>query len=354
MAQPNAPLDPYMAQAADWRHLIRVNKRRTRFVIASYVLIYLILGLLVDVYLYSGIYPYATVKQLLIALLTFTLIPKATVVTVVIALISLAVTYRFHNRLMLLGTEYHEVTPESAQTLQETQLYNVVEEMKVAAGLRYMPKVYLIEAPYMNAFATGYSEKSAMVAITRGLIDKLDRSELQAVMAHELSHVRHLDIKLTLMASVLTNLMLIVLDVLFYSALFSRRDEGRSRNGLVVIIMLLRWVLPLITVLLMLYLSRTREFMADAGCVELTRNNEPLARALLKIHGDYQNNAAQYNAFAQHTAHESIRRQAYLFDPLQAGISSTGALADMFSTHPSIEKRLAALGFQMPGERSDR
>ncbi len=343
------PADPYCAAAADWRGLIRKNKRRTRFVIACFILIYLLIGLLVDMYLYAGVYPQATASQLFNALITFQLFPKITLLTTFIALISLWITFTFHNKLMLLGTEYTEITPETAKTEQETQLYNVVEEMKVAAGLSYMPKVFLIEAPYMNAFASGYSEKSAMVAITRGLLEKLDRSELQAVMAHEVSHIRHMDIKLTLMASVLTNLILIMLDVLFYNALFSNRrsdEEGRGRNQFWIIILLLRWFLPLITVILTLYLSRTREFMADAGCVELTRDNEPLARALLKIQGDYQQNADAYNAISQQTSHESVRRQAYLFDPLQAGISIPHSLADMFSTHPSIEKRLAALGFR--------
>lgn len=344
---PNTPLDPYSAAAADWRASIKRNTRRTYFVIASFILIYLLMGLLVDMYIYSAHYPGASLSQLFVALITFTLFPKVTLITTLIAVISLMVTFSFHDKLMLLGTEYREITPESAQNTQELQLYNVVEEMKVAAGLRFMPKVYLIEAPYMNAFASGYSEKSAMVAITRGLIEKLDRSELEAVMAHELSHIRHMDIKLTLMASVLSNLLLIMLDLFFYNAIFSRRseeDNGR-RNQFLFIIILLRWLLPLVTVLLMLYLSRTREYMADAGCVELTRNNEPLARALLKIQGDYQSNAENYSALSQDTAHETIRRQAYLFDPLQAGIASTKSLADLFSTHPSIEKRLAALGF---------
>ncbi|MFT3741366.1 MAG: zinc metalloprotease HtpX [Gammaproteobacteria bacterium] len=342
------PVDPYSAAAADWRTLIRHNKRRTRFVIACFILIYLGIGLLIDLFLYSSDYPQASLSQIFTALCTFQLFPRATLVTTVIALISLWVTYSMHDKLMLLGTEYREITPETAQTLQEQQLYHVVEEMKVAAGLRYMPKVYLIDAAYMNAFASGYSEKSAMVAITRGLIEKLDRSELQAVMAHELSHIRHLDIKLTLMASVLSNLMLIMIDLLFYGAIFGgggRSEEGRSRNQLLFIILLLRWILPLTTVLLMLYLSRTREYMADAGCLELTRDNQPLARALLKIQGDYQQHVETYGA-DQGTAHESIRRQAYIFDPLQAGLSGTRSFTDLFSTHPSIEKRLAALGIK--------
>ena len=333
--------------SADWRGLIRRNTRRTYFVIVSFILIYYCIGLLIDAFIYSGHYPYASLSQIFFAWISFHLFPTVALIAGVIAVISLWVTFIFYDKLMLLGTEYREITPATAKTTQEIQLYNVVEEMKVAAGLQYMPKVFLIEADYMNAFASGYSEKSAMVAITRGLIEKLDRSELQAVMAHELSHIRHGDIKLTLMASVLSNLMLMMLDVLFYSAIFARRSDSRGRNNLLFIIVILRWLLPLTTVLLMLYLSRTREYMADAGCVELTRNNEPLARALLKIQGDYRQNVANYSQVSQETSHESVRRQAYIFDPLQAGISSFGALSDAFSTHPSIEKRLAALGITM-------
>jgi heat shock protein HtpX len=122
-----------------------------------------------------------------------------------IAGISLLVTYSMYDKLMLSGTQYHEITAKTAQNTAEQQLYNVVEEMKIAAGLRYMPRVFIIDANYMNAFASGYSEKSAMVAITRGLMEKLTRDEMQAVMAHELSHIRHMDIKLTLTASVLAS-----------------------------------------------------------------------------------------------------------------------------------------------------
>lgn len=342
------PNDPYLAAAADWRGLIRRNTRRSRWVVGCFILIYISIGLLIDVLLASSHYPNASAAELLKALLTLQLFPIATLITTLIALISLWVTYALHDKLMLLGTNAREITPETAQTTQESQLYNVVEEMKVAAGLQFMPKVYLIEADHMNAFASGYSEKSAMVAITRGLINKLDRSELQAVMAHELSHIRHMDIKLTLMASVLSNITLILVDLLFYKVLFSvRAEESRSRNQLMFVILLLRWILPLATVLLILYLSRTREYMADAGCVELTRDNQPLARALLKIEEDYHANAEAYSVQLQQTAHESIRRQAYVFDPQQAGIAGSAALSDLFSTHPSLKKRLTALGIKL-------
>ena len=105
--------------------------------------------------------------------------------------------------------------------------------------------------------------------------------------------------------------------------------------------------MPLLTVILMLYLSRTREYMADAGCVELMRNNEPLARALLKIQNDHeQNNETYGQAYAQ-TPHESIRRAAYIFDPIKAGIEVKRSPSDFFSTHPSLAKRLAAIGFKL-------
>jgi heat shock protein HtpX len=308
---------------------------------------YCAIGLLVDMYLQASIYPEATLSQLAMALLTLHLFPIATLIMLSIAAISLLVSYTLYDKLMLLGTEYHEITPQTAQNTAEQQLYNVVEEMKIAAGLRYMPKVFIIDADYMNAFASGYSEKSAMVAITRGLMQKLNRDELQAVMAHELSHIRHLDIKLTLTASLLSNLSIIALDLLFYSTFHSRRDEeGRSKNSLATIILILRFLLPIISIFMLLYLSRKRELMADAGSVELMRANQPLASALLKINDDHMQNRDQYRAAYQQTPHEDVRREAYIFDPQEAGIRSLTSMNDLFSTHPTLDERLTALGFK--------
>lgn len=341
------PLDQMTHRTSDWRATIRMNNRKTFFVMGLFILIYVMIGLLVDMYIYTGRYHGASLGDIFQGLITLQLFPLVTLIMLGVAVISLLITFSFHDQLMLMGTEYREITPNTAQNLTEQQLYNVIEEMKIAAGLNYMPRVYIIEADYMNAFASGFSEKSAMVAITRGLMQKLNRNELQAVMAHELSHIRHLDIKLTLMASVLANLMVMVLDMFFYSAIFSRRrsDEERSGNALFIIIIILRYLLPVINVLLLLYLSRTREYMADAGCVELTRDNQALASALLKINNDHQANQTNYNAAYQQTPHENVRREAYIFDPVQAGIERTGSLTDMFSTHPNLKDRLAALGF---------
>lgn len=336
------------AQTADWRQALRSNQRRTLMVIGTFVLLYLALGFLIDLFLNAQKYPQAPLLAISTALITLQIIPYATVITLAVALISLWVTYAFADRLMLLGTEYHEVTAENAQSLLEKQLYHTVEEMQVAAGLRYTPRVFIIEADYMNAFASGYSEKSAMIAITRGLLEKLDRAEIQAVMAHELSHIRHLDIKLTLTASVLANLTLMIIDIMFYGVLFGgRRNEREGGNWLFIVILVLRYVLPIVTVLLMLFLSRTREYMADAGAVELMRDNEPLARALLKIQGDYDAHQDQYAAAYSRTPHEQVRREAYIFDPTTASINAKHAASDFFSTHPSTAKRLTAIGYKL-------
>ncbi|OGT53236.1 MAG: zinc metalloprotease HtpX [Gammaproteobacteria bacterium RIFCSPHIGHO2_12_FULL_42_13] len=341
-------LHNFAATTSNWRQSLQTNNHRTYIIIGIFLLIYLAIGLLVDMYLYSSHYPQATLSELFFALITFQLFPIATCATLAIAAISLLVTYSLYDKLMLLGTDYHEVTPETAQLLEEKQLYNVVEEVKIAAGLKYMPRVFIIDADYMNAFASGYSEKSAMMAITRGLMQKLNRDELQAVMAHEISHIRHMDIKLTLTASLLANLTIMVLDIFFYNIIFSRRrDDSRSGNGLVTVIILLRYLLPIINILLLLYLSRTREYMADAGCVELMRNNQPLASALLKIQQDHLTHSDAYGAAYLNTPHENVRREAYIFDPTQAGIKGIGSINDVFSTHPSTEDRLSAIGFKL-------
>ena len=333
--------------AADWRKQLVVNDRRTAFVIAMFIGIYILIGFLIDLYLHPELDRYS-LWQIINFFINMQVMPYGTLIFGGVAVVAVLITFALHDRLVMLGTNYHEVTKERAKTLEEKQLYNIIEELKIAAGMRYMPKIYIIEAEYMNAFASGYSEQSALVAITRGLLSKLERDELQAVMAHELSHIRHHDIKLTLMATVLSNIMLIAIDFLFYNMLFGggRRRGGRdSDNRLFILVAILRFVLPLLTVLLLLYLSRTREYMADAGAVELTRDNDALARALLKISNDHMTNQSRYKVAYNQTAHESVRRAAYIFDPLQAGVKLQESVGSMFSTHPSLKDRLQALGF---------
>lgn len=337
-------LSDYHASAANWRLQLRRNEHKTRWVIATFIATYVLVGFVADIFILHTLYPKVPLEHCAYALATLHVVPYATLSMAGVALVSLFITYTFYDRIMLLGTDAREITPDTAQSLHEKQLYNVVEEMKVAAGLQFMPRVFIIEADYMNAFASGYSEKSAMVAITRGLMEKLDRAEMQAVMAHELSHIRHHDIKLTLMVVILSNILLVVLDILFYSVIF-RRDRDQQDNRLMFFILILRYILPIMTVILTLFLSRTREYMADAGSVELMRDNEPMARALLKISQDHEMHSDQYRQQYGETPHEQLRHAAYLFDP--SDLDPVKSLSNMFDTHPSIAQRLNAIGFKL-------
>jgi len=336
------PIADYDATSGDWRAQIKRNECRTRWVIFTYLFIFVAVGLIVDAYILQAQHPGMALSQAFSLLIAFKVVPIATLILGGVAGASLFITFHMHDRIMLLGTHSREITSENATSIEEKQLYNVVDEMKVAAGMQYMPKVYLIDANYMNAFASGYSEKSAMVAITHGLLKKLSRSELQAVMAHELSHIRHHDIKLNLTVAVLSNILLIVIDVLFYNILFGR--DRRGDNRIVMVIVILRFVLPILTMALALFLNRTREYMADAGAVELMRDNEPLARALLKISHDHEMHAEEYAKEYGVTAHEQVRQASYLFDPSR--IDPVKSFHNMFSTHPQIEQRLQAIGFR--------
>lgn len=318
-----------------YKHILQENENKTRMVIFTFISTYIFIGLIVDMlfHLHNNL----TFSQLFIALVSFKIFPFATLLLCLVALISIFVAFSIYDKIMLWGTDYKEINPENTSlTLIEKQLYNIIEELKIAANLKYMPKVFLIDAPYMNAFASGYNEQNAMVAITTGLIEKLNRAEIQAVMAHELSHIRHLDIKLTLFISVLSNIMLLVVDFLYNLLFFtSNRRDNRSNNAggvVALLIFFLKIFLPIFTLLLTLYLSRTRELMADAGSVELTRDKEAMANALIKIHQNYQVHQYQDEG-------GMVRQAAYIYNPFKK------AFNEALSTHPSLQVRLQALGF---------
>src|SRR5574338_149725 len=140
------PLKSYQVQTADWRQLLSRNQRRSMFVISVFILIYAALGLFIDLFIYSEQYPKIPLSTIILLLITFKLTPYVTLLTTTIAIISLWVTFTWYDKIMLLGTEYHEVTSQNAKTLLEKQLYNTIDEMRIAASLQFMPQVFIIEA----------------------------------------------------------------------------------------------------------------------------------------------------------------------------------------------------------------
>ncbi|HET7584691.1 MAG TPA: M48 family metallopeptidase [Gemmatimonadaceae bacterium] len=231
------------------------------------------------------------------------------------------------------------------QTPQEQQYVNVVEEMAIAAGLP-RPDIYIVDDPDPNAFATGRDAESASIAVTTGLLETCTRDELQGVVAHEMGHVKNLDVRLmTLLAALVGAVALIgngMGRVLRGGVRVGggRRSSGKKGNlGPLVLVLLALWILswilaPLITRLLALGVSRKREYLADAMSAQFTRNPMALASALEKI----ESASAPTRAIKSGSAHLCIA------DPTERRVNAhQGKLADLFGTHPPMALRIARL-----------
>ena len=217
------------------------------------------------------------------------------------------------------------------------ELYNIIENLSITAGLP-MPKIYLIRENQPNAFATGRNPKHAVVAVTEGLLKKLDRSELEGVLAHELSHVGNRDMLLSTVIVVLVGFISIISDMFLRSAFWGglgRRDDregGQAGAILMIVGIVLSILAPIAAMLIQLAISRKREFLADASGALLTRYPEGLASALEKISSDSTPMRVANNT----TAH------LWLDDPFK-GQKKTSWLRKLFMTHPPVEERVKAL-----------
>lgn len=218
---------------------------------------------------------------------------------------------------------------------REPVLHNIVEELCLASGLP-KPRLYVIESAAPNAFAAGRDREHASVAVTRGLLQKLNREELQGVVAHELSHVRNLDVRFATIVGILVGTVALLCDWSWRSWRFrsGRRSSGRGGAALVLLALLLAMFAPLASRLIQMAISRRRELLADASAVELTRNPGGLASALRRIAADTVGLEVA-NRATQHL---------YIVNPLKSFGMDSGAL---FSTHPPIEARIRILESMM-------
>ncbi|MAG50477.1 zinc metalloprotease HtpX [archaeon] len=211
-------------------------------------------------------------------------------------------------------------------------LVNIVEGLSIASGLP-KPKTYVIEDSAMNAFATGRDPKHASVAVTTGLLNKLDRTELEGVIAHELSHVKNYDIRLMTLIVILVGTVVLLGDFMFRSFLFGgpRRSRNNQGSGIFILIAIVLAILsPIIAQLIKLAISRKREFLADADGALLTRYPEGLANALEKL----SKNTEPLKSANKATAH------LFIVNPLK---NVKGNLNKLFQTHPPIDERIKRL-----------
>jgi len=233
------------------------------------------------------------------------------------------VSYFYSDSLVLRHYHAVEVGPREAEGL-----YSIVERLSQKANLP-MPKVYIIPEYTPNAFATGRNPSNAAVAVTEGLLQLLDEEEVEAVIAHELSHVRHYDILVGTIAATIAGAIGMIANMMQFGAMFGGNERNRINP---IVMILLAIILPIAAAVIQMAISRNREYMADEGSAHLTRHPEWLQSALAKL--------SNYNA--RSTVQEATQESAHMFivNPFSGKDIS---FASLFSTHPSTEDRIARL-----------
>jgi len=253
------------------------------------------------------------------------------VIAVVFSLFMNFFSYWFSDKIVLAMSGAHPIERE-----ENLELYRIVENLCITAGLK-MPKIYMINDPSPNAFATGRNEKHSAVAVTSGLLQILNKNELEGVIAHELSHIGNKDILISTIVVILVGFVALMSDFFLRAQFFRGRRDDREGGGQAQMIMMLVGIIlailtPIIAKLIQLAISRKREFLADASGALLTRYPEGLASALEKI----SNSQIPLRRTNKATAH------LYISSPLKGG-QATSWLGRLFMTHPPAEERIMAL-----------
>ena len=226
------------------------------------------------------------------------------------------------------------------QRKENKRVYNLVENLAITAGMT-MPKVNIIEDDSLNAFASGLSDKSYTIALSRGIIDKLDDDELEGVIAHELTHIRNRDVRLLIISVIFVGIFAFIAQALFRSMRFGAMSRGGGGGGGkkggggagVLIAMALALVGYLLATLFRFAISRNREYMADAGAATLTKKPVALAMALRKVSGDSVIEAVKRKDVAQ----------MFIENPQLSDKDSGFSFSSLFATHPPIKKRIEIL-----------
>ncbi len=252
-------------------------------------------------------------------------------IAITITAIWFLIAYTTHSSIINSATH-----SKSLSRKDNKMVYNLTENLCMQMGMQ-MPKLRIIEDEALNAFASGLNEKTFTVTLTRGIINKLDRDELEGVIAHELMHIKNRDVRLLIISIVFVGIFSLLAQIAFRSVLYGGlRGGGRKNNGGMVIVMILVLVAYFISQLFRFALSRKREYMADAGAAELTKNPRALASALRKISG---------NSHLSKLDSEDVKEMFIdnYPDEKNEGLGFLGGMDRWFATHPPIKKRIEVL-----------
>jgi heat shock protein HtpX len=306
---PTSPVDFYSRQT--------LNRRRTRLLIVCFLAFFLALGVGIDM-VWNGFLAPGGVP-----------IPLATLVATAVA-VGMSLAGYYAGGRMVMNSLYARSLDRNNPA--HRQLFNIVTEMALASGLP-QPHIYLIPDPAPNALASGRDPQHAILAVTQGLLNLLDREEMQGVVAHEMGHIGNRDtLTMTLVAVLLGGTMMLA--DWARRTLYFGRDRRRGSALVFLLVLLLVGVTPLLSRLLAMAVSRQREYLADATAVQFTRNPIGLASALEKIGAA----TSPLRAATQGTAH------LFISNPLRRAVDDRqGAVADVLSTHPPLAQRIAIL-----------
>ena len=292
---------------------IKSNKIKTGFIVSLFIIVIALI-----VYYVS---------------MAFDLGYMSIIIAMIFSIGSAWASYYYSDRIVLSINKAKPATQEQYQKLN-----NILDGLMISSGLENRPKLYVVDDPQPNAFATGRNPQNSVICVTTGLLEKLDYYELEGVIAHELSHIKNYDIRLSAVISVMVGFMVILTDWVSRALFWGRgrdNDDNNSGNPILMIIGLICLLLaPIFGQLMQLALSRRREYLADASAVELTRNPDGMISALQKLDSDPNELKTANNS----TAH------MYIVSPFKSNLKNGGKKkTSLFSTHPSIDDRIEAI-----------
>lgn len=288
---------------------IKRNKMKSGFIIGSFILVItLIIYFLAMAFDIDG--------------------PVAIIIAMTFSILSSWASYYNSDKIILSVTKARPATEE-----EDTKIVHILDALMLSANLPVRPRLYVVDDPQPNAFATGRNPEHAIICVTTGLLEKLEYYELEGVIAHEMSHIRNYDIMLSAVITVMVGFLVMISDLFSRSFLWGRNndDDNKGNAILMVIGLVLLIVSPILGKIMQMSFSRRREFLADATAVEITRNPQGLISALQKLDADSNELKAANNATAN----------LFIVNPFKP--KKGKKKAGLFDTHPTIEARIEAL-----------
>ncbi|MBQ2917169.1 MAG: M48 family metallopeptidase [Clostridia bacterium] len=288
---------------------IRKNKRKSLFIVFGFVLIItLILYYICMAFDFSA--------------------PAAITIALVFSILTSWASYYNSDKIILSVTKARPATEA-----EDKKIINILEGLMISSGLSHKPRLYVVEDPQPNAFATGRNPEHAIICVTTGLLEKLEYYELEGVIAHEMAHIKNYDILLSAVVTVMVGFIVMLSDIFTRTFFYRDRDEDSKGNAIVMLIGLVLLILaPILGKIMQMAVSRRREFLADSTAVEFTRNPDGLISALRKLDED-PNELKVANKATENM---------YIVNPFKKDAEKKKK-ASLFSTHPTIDDRIEAL-----------